>query len=170
VGKYEQALAIFRQLEYLEGISAATSNLGIVDASWGQFDKAIENFQSSLTILRNLKDKSGEASSLSYMGTTYAQMGQFAEALKHLQEACAINAEMGVPTAAGNNNIGNVYLDLGELDKAEPLIVNAGYVVSLGRLSLAIHPEISDVRMLKKIQTDLEMYRHCLELHHHHFL
>ena len=133
---YGKSLAIWREVQDPAEEAGALNNLGHVYESWGQYDKAMENFKTSLRIRRNLRDKSGEAGSLSSMGITYAQMGQFEEALKHLQEANTINAEIGVPTRGGKDDIGNVYLDMGQLDKAEPLIVEAGYDVSLGRLHL----------------------------------
>jgi CHAT domain-containing protein/Flp pilus assembly protein TadD len=159
VDYYEQSLAIRRSLKDPAGESNCLNNLGNVYNSWGQFDKAMKNFQSSLTISRNLKDKSGEAHSLSAMGITYAQMGQFEEALKHLQEANTINAEIGVTTAGEKHNIGNVYLDLGELDKAEPLIVDAGYNVSLGRLSLLKQDYPKAAEYYEKVRTSAEKNR-----------
>jgi len=199
VEKYEQALAIFQQLEYLEGIAATANNLGIVYAAWGQYDKAVEYFekslaisrrlndpageannllglgkvhaswgqhgtaveifQTSLNIKRALEDKSGEADTLSCMGIAYAQLGRFYEALNYLEESNAIKAEIGVPTSGGKDWIGNVYLDMDNVDKAEPLIVESGYDASLGRLSLLKGDYSKAAEYYQKALSDAEKNR-----------
>jgi len=159
VEHYEKFLVISRRLKDPAGESSGLSNLGIVYRSWGQYDRALKEFQTSLEKRRDLKDKSGEASSLSSMGLTYAQLGRFDEALTHLQQANAIKAEIGVPTSGGKDNIGNVYLDMGQVDMAAPLIVDAGYNVSLGRLSLLKQDYPKAAEYYEKVRLSAEKNR-----------
>ena len=69
------------------------------------------------------------------MEQTYAQMNKYDEALASLQKGLEIATKIGVPTTSSRDLIGNLYLDKGELDKAEAFIKGAN-AWSSGRLHL----------------------------------
>jgi tetratricopeptide (TPR) repeat protein len=133
---YEQSLEIRRRLGDLSGEGQALANLGNVYKAWGQYSKAIECYQQSLEIKKNIDDLRGEGVILGDLGNVYATQGQYSEALSILQKALQISRKIGVPTDSATDNIGNLYLDIGEIKKAEPFLIEAGFDASLGRLCL----------------------------------
>ena len=62
--KYLQAIAIFERLGNRENAGLAYNNVGLIYASWGQYDKAVDHYEKSLTIKREIKDRKGEGKPL----------------------------------------------------------------------------------------------------------
>jgi len=111
--------------------------LGNVYKDWGQYAKAVEYYEKSLGIARKVGDVKGEGSTLMGLGEVYRHLGEHDKALASFQKAMAIYVRIGVPIGTPNDMIGNLYLDSGDLAKAEPFIKQANFISSLGRLNLA---------------------------------
>ncbi len=137
VQKYEEALSIFRKIGDVEGEGSSLLNLGSVYGCWGQYAKAVEYYEKSLEIKRKIGDVKGEGSTLMGLGEVYRHLGEHDKALASFQKGLEIYVKIGVPVGLPNDLIGNLYLDIGDLAKAEPFIKQANYTSSLGRLSLA---------------------------------
>lgn len=132
----EQALEISTGLSDRQGQQSALKYLGIVYSDWGQYEMAIERYKESLQISKMLGDPQAEADTLCQLGTAYARSAQYNDALNNLQKAVEIYEKIGVPHTWPDSEIGNLYLDTGQFQKAEPFIERAGNDASLGRMCL----------------------------------
>lgn len=137
VGFYEQALQIFREKKEMDLEGNALEDLGGLYDSWGQYDKAFELCDRSIAIRRKLGDAKGEAAGLMTLGGVLERRGDSAQALQHYEQALAICSRIGWRTDRPEDLMGNLYLETGDLKKAELYLRKAGYNSSLGRLSLA---------------------------------
>jgi tetratricopeptide (TPR) repeat protein len=88
VHSHYKAKAIFDQMGFPEGQSAAFDSLGVAYSSLGQYQQAIIYGKRSLEIARETGDREGEASSLCNLGSTYASLGQYQHKIgnAHLEE------------------------------------------------------------------------------------
>jgi CHAT domain-containing protein/Tfp pilus assembly protein PilF len=136
--KWQQALAITREVGDRRGEGTTLSNIGLVYDSLGQYPKALEFYQQALAILREIGDRSGEGTTLNNIGGVYDSLGQYPKALELYQQALAIRREIGDRRGEGTtlNNIGGVYDSLGQYPKA----------LELYQQALAISREIGDRR------------------------
>ena len=143
VSCYEQSLAICRDLKNRNGQGAILNNLGTVYKDWGQYDKAVSYYEKSLAIKRDLKDRNGEGLSLNNLGRAMQHKGEAQKALELFQKGLAIYTEIKVPTRTPVALVADVYMDAGDLAKAEPLLKEANYNTSWGRFYLlkADYPE-----------------------------
>jgi hypothetical protein len=88
-------------------LASALNNIGAVYRSWGQYDKAIENYQQALTIARKLGIEDKIAIFLSnigvayYFGMVYYGQQQYDPAIKYLAESINILEKLR-KTATGN--------------------------------------------------------------------
>ncbi|MBI4964147.1 MAG: tetratricopeptide repeat protein [Desulfomonile tiedjei] len=133
---YERSLAIAIDLKDPGGEGISLNNLANVFKNWGQYDKAVEYYEKSLAIRKEIKDPSGEGLALSNLGVVYADRGRHDKALETLNESLQIYERIGVPTHWQKYLIGDLYLDMGDLEKAETFLREAGYNQGLGRLYL----------------------------------
>ena len=67
----------------------------------------------------------------------YYSLAQYPKALEYYEKSLAIQKRIGVPYDGTEDDIGNVYLTMGDMDNAEPILKKANRGVSLGRLALA---------------------------------
>ena len=133
---YDKSLTICQELKDRSGEASTLVCLGQVFGSWGQYDKAVEYYQRGLKIIVELKERRTEGLTLNNLGKIYAAQREYSKALTNFHRALEIYKVMGVPTGLAVNNVGNLYLDTGEVQKAELIIEEEGHVASRGRLSL----------------------------------
>ncbi len=133
---FQKDLAIFRKIGDVKGEGATLGNLGVVYGAWGHYAKEVEFYEKSLAISRRIGDVKTEGKTLGNLGLVYQDWGEYDKALTNFQKVLAIYLKIGVPTKWPKESIGNLYLDRGEIGKAEPFIKEANYTRSLGRLSL----------------------------------
>jgi tetratricopeptide (TPR) repeat protein len=134
---YEKSLEISRKIEDSAGEGNTLTDLGFVYADWGQYTKAVKIFEKSLNIRRKVGDVPGEGETLIALGEVYRNWDHYDKALASFQQGQEIYVKVGVPTDLPEDSIGNLYLDKGEIEKAEPFIRHANRGSSLGRLYLA---------------------------------
>ncbi len=132
----EKSLEISQRLKDSQGQGYALNDIANLYDDWGAHYKSLEYYQQALEIRRNLKDRHGEGSTLLEMVSAYSQQGNLTEAMAQAQKGLEIYKELGVPTKWAQQQIGDLYLDMGELDKAEPVLQEADSPESLGRLYL----------------------------------
>jgi len=136
VQNYEQALRIFERVGSKREIGVTANNLGLVYADWGQYDKAVDYYEKSLAIAREFKDRKVEGQTLMNLGEVKQYRGQLGEAEASFHQGLKIYEIGKMPTGWPKNLLGMLYLDKGDMAKAEPLIKEAGYDSSTGRLFL----------------------------------
>jgi tetratricopeptide (TPR) repeat protein len=116
--------------------SQSLVSLGHVFFKWGKHDKAREFFDKGLAIAEKTGDKKARAEALTQLGLMYCSNSRHKEALEALDRAKKIGEPIIVAGGSIDDLMGNLYLDMGELQTAEGLIRKSGSDVSKGRLHL----------------------------------
>jgi len=133
---YEKALEIKKKVGDVKAESSTLNNLGSVYKGWGQYAKAVEYYEKALEIAKKVGDVRGEGQIVNNLGKVYATQGEYSQAMINFQKGLEIYQKIGVPTAMPKDAIGNLYLDTGDLQRAEPFLKEANYNSSLGRFFL----------------------------------
>jgi tetratricopeptide (TPR) repeat protein len=133
---YEKSLDISRKVgdTGIEGFTL--TKLGSMYKDWGQYSRAVECYEKSLEISRKIGDTNTQGMTLISLGQVYRAWGEYDKALARFQEGLKVYEKMGVPTNWPRMVIGNLYLDKGDLERAEPFIRQSESSDSLGRLAL----------------------------------
>ncbi|MFX1310411.1 MAG: tetratricopeptide repeat protein [Promethearchaeota archaeon] len=140
VDKYRLACQIFYHLKQLEatnrcslkGIEAAEKKndqsskshflnfTGMIKMITGDYNDALEYYETALNIDENINDLSGKASDLNNIGSIYLTWGKYDSALEQYKEALNIAEQLGDLNgkATNLNNIGRIYEIKGEFDLA----------------------------------------------------
>lgn len=117
---YQQALAIFREINDREGESEALNAMGRAYDVLGQYSQALEVYQLALAIDREMDDRGGQGIVLNNIGDIYTKLGQYTQAMEFYQQAVIFHREednnlMEVITL---NNLGRTYIELGQYAQA----------------------------------------------------
>ncbi|MEW6113654.1 MAG: tetratricopeptide repeat protein, partial [Thermodesulfobacteriota bacterium] len=143
VGNYPSALEclqksvdVARRVGQKNQESQSLVSLGHVFFKWGKHDKAREFFDKGLAIAEKTGDKKASAEALTQLGLMYCSNSRHNEALEVLARAKKIGESVVVAGGSIDDLMGNLYLDMGELQTAERLIQKSGSDVSKGRLHL----------------------------------
>jgi len=103
---------------------------------WGKHEKATDFFEQALAIAKKTGDKGSEAEALIQLGLLYQSIGQQENSLQTFGRAKDILKQNADATKRLDDLIANLHLDMGEVQKAEPLIKKSGSDLSKGRLCL----------------------------------
>ncbi|MCK4469195.1 MAG: tetratricopeptide repeat protein [Desulfobacterales bacterium] len=133
---YEKALAIHKEIGDRNGEGNSLGNIGIVYKNLGQYQKALSYYEKALAIHKEIGDRNGEGNSLGNIGLVYWNLGQYQKALAYYEKALAIHKEIGVPTGTVECNIGDIYLETGNTDRAKEIYEKLRDPIRLGRLCL----------------------------------
>jgi len=133
----ENSLAIEKKIGNSQGEAASLNNIANIHCSCGQYLKALEYYENSLAICKRIGHALGEGVVLNNMALIYDSKRQYAKALENFEKSLAIKKRIGVPFDDTEDSIGNVYLSMGDLQKAEIVLKKTNRRVSLGRLALA---------------------------------
>jgi eukaryotic-like serine/threonine-protein kinase len=126
-GHPDEAIPLLREAAESEQFKADDETLGMIHSilgvahrDLGQYDPAIESFQTSLKHRRAAGDTRGVAISLNNLATVLRRMRRFPEAQQYLDEALAIARQMEneMLESLALLNLGNIEIDNGHLDKA----------------------------------------------------
>ncbi|HLN52560.1 MAG TPA: tetratricopeptide repeat protein [Lentimicrobium sp.] len=111
---YEQALAIYKQLDDQDGIASVLNNIGLIYERQGDFTQALKKYNDAATMFGQLTDSRKQTIALSNIGNVYYTLGRFDKALEFLSEALSNSEELKDSSgmAPSYNNIGNIYLSL----------------------------------------------------------
>jgi DNA-binding SARP family transcriptional activator/tetratricopeptide (TPR) repeat protein len=90
----EQSLAHFQQARDFLGQGQTHSLLGLVYASQGDGDRALESHQEALRLIRACDAQASESSALNDLGETLRTLGRPAQARAHHEEALALAARL----------------------------------------------------------------------------
>jgi len=148
---YEMALDTGPQSDSLKGL--LRRNMGNFFRLWGEYEKAVQNYERSAAMYDSLGDRKQAGEVLLDACQTYAQWGRDESALKSAKKALQNFAKVGAPTDWSKKLMGDILMDTGRLDEAEPYIKEADYGSSLGRLSLLrSQPEAAKRRFEQLLQ------------------
>jgi len=117
---FNQALAIYTEVDDLKGICSAYSNLGSAHRSRGDLSSAISYQTKALSIAESLKDTSSIQRCLQNIGTIYSDLGDIKKALIYFEK----NLKGG--NTKGNarhqmialNNVATCHQDMGNYEAA----------------------------------------------------
>ena len=154
--QFEKSLAIMRKIGDATGEGFTLNDIGKVYNSRGQYAKALEYYENSVAIMRKIRDANGEANTLASMGKLNAQTGKYKDAEKAMKQALEMLQRMGVPTSAIQDDLANLYLETGDLSKAEALLKETNDNSSLGRLALLKSDYPSAVKFYENAVTSSE--------------
>ncbi len=158
---YEKSVAISREAKNRTAEGNTLGNLGMAYSDWGQYQKAIDFYEKSLAIWKEHKNKQREGFTLMNIGCVYARRGEHAKALKSFEEGLWIWKEIKVPTGRAMFNIGMLYLDMGEVEKAKRPLIESNYWSGLGRLYLMKSDYEKAKEFYEKLLTRAEKNRHA---------
>ncbi len=127
------------------------TNLGSLYFDLGQPAMATQHFEEALVIKKRMGDAKGEGKELIWLAKVRAAQGRYYQALKTLAKAIETWEEIEVPTKWPRDLMANIYLDMGHVEKAEPLLNESGYRSTKGRLCLMK----GDYNKAKNIYEDL---------------
>ena len=117
-----RALALFQELQHLEGQVKVLNNLGIVCKDLGQKEQALAYYQQALQTCEKMETPAlaGKATSLNNMGVISIDFGQRERALKYFEQALPIQRMIDDRGEAATTlmNIGKVYDILKRRDEA----------------------------------------------------
>jgi CHAT domain-containing protein/tetratricopeptide (TPR) repeat protein len=117
---WEQALAIYRDIQDRGGEGRALRNLGIAYRNLGNYRQAIDFHEQHLAIVREIGDRAREVLTLNNIGSMYDRLGDYPKALEFFQQELALRREMGDHIGEGTtlSNIGIIYSNLSNYPKA----------------------------------------------------
>ena len=131
---YETALDTGPQLDRLQAL--LRRNLGNFFRLWGEYEKAVQNYEESAAVCERLGDNQQAGKVLLDAGQAYAEWGRDEKALESSKKALQDFANAGAPIDWAQKLMGDILMDAGRLDEAEPYVKEADYGSSLGRLCL----------------------------------
>ena len=140
------------------------NNLGNIYSDWGQYDKAVDYYEKSIAVCREFKDRKLEGGTLNNLGRVYQDRGDYNKALDIFKKAITIWTEINVPTSSPKARIANIYMDLGDLPKAERILKEAPYVSDWGRFYLLKSDYSTAKEYYQKLLKSAEENRNADEL------
>jgi serine phosphatase RsbU (regulator of sigma subunit) len=117
---YNNALKIYRELNYKTGIAGCYNNMAGVYDALKDFDKTLFYLQEFLKIAEQIGSKSKIATGLNNIGLTYRTKGRYTEALIYLNKGLKMREEIQdiKGLAYSNTDIGTTYLEMKNPGKA----------------------------------------------------
>ncbi|MGO9117180.1 MAG: tetratricopeptide repeat protein, partial [Desulfomonilaceae bacterium] len=153
---YEKTLAIAKKIGDVKGEGSSLNNIASVYFHWGQHPKALEYYEKDLAIAKKIGDVKGVGSSLNNIASVYFHWGQYPKALEYYEKCLAIEKRIGVPFDRTEYSIGDLYLTMGDIQKAEPILKKANRYMSLGRLAL-VKSDFIEARRLFEGQLNISL-------------
>ncbi|MEW5718250.1 MAG: tetratricopeptide repeat protein [Chloroflexota bacterium] len=120
----EAGLAASQKLGDARSEGAITSNLGLVYADKGEWDKAIEFYQKSLATMEHVGDVHGMAQTWGNLGTAYAKKGEWDKAIEFYQKSLATKEQVGDVVGLSSTwwNLALIYEKQGKIAQAVELM------------------------------------------------
>jgi CHAT domain-containing protein/predicted negative regulator of RcsB-dependent stress response len=127
IGKYEQALALYRAAEDRRNEGVALNHLSVGYMNLGELPKALEFGLQALSLARAGGDRQGEAYLLLSTGVIYAYLGRSQESVESYRQALPLMRALGDRLGEGAvlASLGDRYQVLGQLDQARECFTQA---------------------------------------------
>ena len=127
ISRFEQALALYRELANPVGEARLANNLAMAYFGLGRFEEAHAAALRSLVTQQQAENRYGEGMALDVLGSACRELHRPDEAIAHLARALAIFREIGSRDAEAESlsDLGGLYLDLGRLDDATTYLRDA---------------------------------------------
>lgn len=120
VQKYEEALAIFRNIGDSKNTGFVYNDLGIIYADWGQYPKAVEHFEKSLELFPKFGDLKSAGLAQNNLGVVHKYLGQYEKAVECYEKSLELSRKTHDVKTEGMalNNLGEVNRERGQYEKA----------------------------------------------------
>jgi CHAT domain-containing protein len=133
----EQSLVLKKNIGARSSEAYNYIDLGDLKRSLGLHQESLDYYEKGYRLHEQCGQPLAMGDAMIKQGSALISMEQYEKALSKLENGISL-----VKRAKGHENwpcdiIGNLYLDLGELEKAQQYIVKGGYCSSLARLALA---------------------------------
>ncbi len=133
----EQSLVLKKNIGARSSEAYNYIDLGDLKRSLGLHQESLDYYEKGYRLHEQCEQPLAMGDAMIKQGSALISMEQYEKALSKLENGISL-----VKRAKGHENwpcdiIGNLYLDLGELEKAQQYIVKGGYYSSLARLALA---------------------------------
>ncbi len=124
---YNQALGVWRSVNFQTGEAATLNNLAVVYTELGDYNQALATYNRALELVQDLGNPKSIAATLNNIGGSYSDLERYSQALVHYQDALKLwqDEEDRRGQASTLNNIGFVYAKLDKPDNALATYVNA---------------------------------------------
>ena len=125
--KANEALKLSRTLNDKYRMAQSLGYLGSAEFYLGHLEQALDSHEQAAALAEAAGNKQFYGASLQNIGATLTAMGQYEEALFYLSKTLEIGKELnaGIRLWGPLRNIGDLYLHLGDLDKAETTLLQA---------------------------------------------
>jgi tetratricopeptide (TPR) repeat protein/DNA-binding SARP family transcriptional activator len=161
---YTSALALARQIGWLDAQSTCLSNLAYVDFGLGRLQAAADHLTEALGIDRQLGRLDRQAAKIDNLGRVYKELGWLERAADYHDQARTLEREVGYSTDAANlGNLGEACHALGRLDQALDHLTHA---LTLYRETGDRWGEAQMLRWLAAVHRDAGRHTQALELAH----
>lgn len=122
---YQQAAAGFDQVG--QPNAALFNNMAIIYRKQEKYESAFDLYERSFDLKQKASDSLGMAATLMNLGLLQGYLGDSTQALKYELQALALYESLGreADVASTQVALGNIYLNLGQLDEAEQFLTQA---------------------------------------------
>ena len=116
IGKYQEAVVVYRSLGERKKQAEALSDIGVAYESLSEYRKASEVYNEALSLFRVVNERGREADTLNNLGSAYIYLGEYKKALDYLNQALPLKRATSERGAEADilNNFGSAYSYLGE--------------------------------------------------------
>ncbi|WP_370151130.1 BTAD domain-containing putative transcriptional regulator [Streptacidiphilus sp. EB129] len=127
VGRYDEAIALARQLGHRSGECVSTLNAAVARVRAGRAEEAVADCEGVLVDQREAGDRVGEAKALYVLGLALHRLGRHGEAAERFAESLRLWTAVG-PTgreAPARYRLADALLALGRAEEALPQVLEA---------------------------------------------
>ncbi len=115
----EKALSIFKEQNDVQGIGFSLGNLGNAYFYLECYSKSLEYYTQAIDFARKNEDQQLLGNSFNSRAMIYQKIGDFPKAVKNILEALQIKEAMNHKLSPIYTNLGVIYQEWGDLEKAE---------------------------------------------------
>jgi tetratricopeptide (TPR) repeat protein len=112
------ALKIFENLNYLPGLASTKANIGSLYSMKKDHGQALKFYEESFNLFTELKDEPNLMRSYNNLGNLQSELKLYDQALKYFTQSFELSQQLGIPFADPLSNIGNVYFQQGNFQRA----------------------------------------------------
>ena len=160
-----EAFALSQALGDNDRMAQSIGYVGSADFYLGRLQEALDHHQQAATLALAAGNKRFYGASLQNLGATLSAMGRYEEALFYLNKTLEIGKELnaGIGVWFPMRNIGDLYIHLGDFDKAETILLAA---LSLARQFKNRLLEEATLTTLISVPAGRKQYQAALEYAH----
>lgn len=170
-GRYGEALNYFKRALALSEKTAIAHqqarimmDMGTLFSYQGLHTQSIDALGQALDLYKKIENAKGLASVINRLGLVYKNMGQNEKALNNFEQAEKIYKDLGFPRSVATINLADIYLDMGELEKATTLINDLRFLPLQGRLGLLKNDYTEALKYYEALRVTAEHNRNSSEL------